>query len=267
MTAKSILFGVLQHSGIELSAHQTIESEQDHWCSFAQLAAEYLTIAAEAQRDRWITELSTSGLTDEQVDEVITSDSFGPLAAELRRAESSGFNITKVLPKIVGQRSLEDAEDIGAVLISRLRHTTQRARRISTRRANLIAGLVPVADGPMSDDMRQALTERQELMEARATAQAEAAVATKQPWLRKLGPAPSDERQREHWMREVRVVAAYRDLYEIEGHSPVSSCGGSDRQRIDEARARQAIRRAPDIAEESSARSRSGLSVEAPILG
>ena len=36
VTAKTVLFGVLQRSGIELSAHQTIKAEQEHWSSFAQ---------------------------------------------------------------------------------------------------------------------------------------------------------------------------------------------------------------------------------------
>ena len=52
-TAKSVLLGVLTNSGAELSAHQMIKSEQDAWTSIAQLAAEYETIAAAAQRDRW----------------------------------------------------------------------------------------------------------------------------------------------------------------------------------------------------------------------
>ena len=132
VTAKSVLFGVLQHSGVELSAHQTITEEQERWSSFAQVAAEYLTIAAEAQRDRWVVELCSSGLTDDEVDEVIASDSFGPLAAELRRAESSGFDIAKLLPKVVAQRGLADAEDVGAVLISRVRHATSGQERRPT---------------------------------------------------------------------------------------------------------------------------------------
>ena len=52
-TARSILYGVLQHVGAELSAHETIAAEQDAWGSIAQLAAEYETIAAAAQHDRW----------------------------------------------------------------------------------------------------------------------------------------------------------------------------------------------------------------------
>lgn len=42
VTARTVLFGVLQHSGIELSAHQTIRAEHDAWGSIAQLPAELL---------------------------------------------------------------------------------------------------------------------------------------------------------------------------------------------------------------------------------
>lgn len=51
-TARSVLLGVLQHVGAELSAHETITAEQEAWGSIAQLAAEYETIAAAAQHDR-----------------------------------------------------------------------------------------------------------------------------------------------------------------------------------------------------------------------
>src|SRR5690606_30199390 len=50
-TGRSVLFGVLQHVGAELSAHETITAEQEQWGSIAQLAAEYETIAAAAQHD------------------------------------------------------------------------------------------------------------------------------------------------------------------------------------------------------------------------
>lgn len=262
VTAKTILFGVLQHSGVELSAHQALQAEQEHWSSFAQIAAEYLTIAAEAQRDRWLAELSTSGLSSEQVDAVLASDSFGPLAAELRRAESIGCDIATLLPRAVAQRSLHDADDIGAVLISRLRHTTSESPPRRPGKARLIAGLIPVADGPMPDDMRRALADRQQLMESRATAQAEGAVAQKAAWLRRLGAPPVDPHQRMLWMQKACVVAAYRDLYGIDSDSPVGPAGVSERQRADEARARKAARRAADIAEHAHDPQSGGLATE-----
>lgn len=266
VTAKTILYGVLQHSGVELSAHQTIVEEQEHWSSFSQVVGEYLTIAAAAQRARWVAELMASGLTAEQVDDVIASDSFGPLAAELRRAESSGCDIADVLPKVVARRGFADAEDVGAVLISRLRHATSGRGGGARRRPNLIAGLVPVADGPMPADMRRALIERQELLESRATELVEAAVAQNLAWVRRMGVPPEDPRRRTLWMQEVRVVAAYRDLWQVDSDSPVGPAGDSDRRRVDEARARKAVRRAIDVAEEARRRRGSGLVPDGPTL-
>ncbi|RNM11827.1 conjugal transfer protein [Nocardioides pocheonensis] len=247
VTAKTILYGVLQHSGVELSAHQTIETEQEHWSSFAQLAAEYLTIAAEAQRDHWIAELRAAGLSEDQVDAITASDSFGALASDLRRAEANDHDIAKVLSRIVAQRSLDDADDIGAVLISRLRHTTSGSRRTKPRRNRLIAGLVPVADGAMADDMRRALAERQELMESRASEIGEAAVSQRVPWVKRLGEPPADLRLRDQWMAQVRIVAAYRDRYGVGGHAPVGADVRTDVEGLDAARARQAVRHAVGI--------------------
>lgn len=248
VTATSVLFGVLQHSGVELSAHQTLTQEQDRWSGLDQLVAEYLTIAAEAQRERWIAELLTAGLTTDQVETVIASTSFGPLAAELRRVEASGVDPARTLWKVVVQRGLEDADDVGAVLIGRLRHASARPRRGEDRRVRLIAGLVAAAEGPMPDEMRRALVEREELMEARATVLTEGAIAEKPQWLRRLGAAPAALAQRHAWEREVRTVVAYRDMWRVDSEAPVGGGGVGDRQRADALRARRAVQRAGEIA-------------------
>ena len=50
VTARTVLFGVLQHSGASLSAHQTIEAEYAIHGGIDRLAAELETIAADAQQ-------------------------------------------------------------------------------------------------------------------------------------------------------------------------------------------------------------------------
>ncbi len=62
-----------------------VVEEQQRLSSIAVIAAEYETIAADAQRDRWMSLLERSGLADEQGELVLASDSFGPLT---RRAAS-----------------------------------------------------------------------------------------------------------------------------------------------------------------------------------
>ena len=62
------------------------------------------------------------------------------------------------------------------------------------------------------------------------------------------------------------MVAAYRDLWQVDSDSPVGPAGDSDRQRIDEARARRATRRATEIAAEAGDARRSGLAAAATVL-
>jgi hypothetical protein len=252
-----VLYGVLNHSGAELSAHQMIVEEQEQWSSIAQLAAEYETIAAVAQRDRWISLLETCSLTDEQVDKVLRSDSFGPLAAELRRAEANGHDVDRLLPALVARRSLEDADDVGAVLISRLQKAALPKRGMGRAEIRHIVGLIPVADGPMSPEMMTALTERQTLIESRAAALTANAVEAEDAWLKRLGTPPTTDAARSHWLNEVSTVAAYRDRYRVDGRHTL----GEPRtvaQKLDTARAQKAIRRARALADQEDARGSEG---------
>ena len=261
VTARTVLYGVLQRSGAELSAHQMIEAEQERWYSIAQLAAEYETIAAVAQRDRWTELLENCGLTREQVDLVSASDSFGPLTAELRRADANQQDIGRFLAAVVASRPLDDAEDVGAVLVSRLRKRSEPRGWNQQASARLIAGLIPLADGPMSAEMKTALTQRHALIESRARALAEDAVERNEPWLLRLGTPPSVDAARRAWLDEATTVAAYRDRYQVSGRSPFGDEPRSDAQVLDAVRARRAIRRARAIAEGSAGHSERTLAV------
>jgi conjugative relaxase-like TrwC/TraI family protein len=251
VNAHTVLYGVLQHVGGELSAHQMIAAEQDRWSSVAQLAAEYETIGAVAQRDRWVAAIRGSGLTEAQVEQVLASESFAPLTAELRRAEANHHDVDRLLPALVARRSLDDAEDIGAVLISRLQKAAQSKRGSRRPSANLVVGLIPVAGGPMSEEMARALTERADLMKARAMTLAEKAAEDKAAWLKRLGTVPATARARRRWLHEVRTVAAYRDRYEVEGRRVLGE-PKTEAQKLDAARAEQAIRRARSIADDAA---------------
>jgi conjugative relaxase-like TrwC/TraI family protein len=246
VTARTVLYGVLKRSGAELSAHQTIVAEQDRWSSIAQLAAEYETIAAVAQRDRWISLLGDCGLTETQLDSVLASDSFGPLTAELRRAEANGHDVDQLLPPLVTRRSLEDSDDVGAVLISRLRRAARPERGKRTGEPTYIVGLLPVAHGPMSPEMTAALAARQALMEARATTLADKAVRVNAPWLKRFGTPPKADAARGRWLDEVRTVAAYRDRYQMDTTSELDE-PRTEAQKLDAAKAQQAISRARSV--------------------
>lgn len=248
VTAQAVLYGVLKHSGAELSAHEMLRAEQDQWSSIAQLVAEYETIAAAAQRDRWVGLLGRSGLTQEQVDDIIQSDSFGPLSAELRRAEANHHHLETLLQEAVDSRGFTDAADVGAVLLSRVRHLCVQARRgRATPTSNLVARLIQVADGPMSPEMSAALSERASLIERRAFSLAHIAIERNEPWLVRMGRAPEDEEALSRWTEEVAVVAVYRNRYNIVD-SMLGDDARSDAQRFDRGLAQAAIRFAREVA-------------------
>ncbi len=249
VNARTVLYGVLQHTGVELSAHQTIDAEQEAWTSIAQLAAEYETIAASAQRHRWTLLLRDSGLSQEQADAVAGSDAFGPLTAALRRAEAIGHDVDLLLPRLVARRSLDGAVDLAAVLQHRVETTAKQPPGGRRRKAPaLIAGLIPEAQGDMTLEMRAALDERRDLIESRALQLAEEAVNQQAAWLRKLGHPPTGARERRRWLRHVATVAAYRDRYRITANSLLGAQSQTEAQRNDAGRARIAAARAAQIA-------------------
>lgn len=242
-TAGSVLTGVLQHVGAELSAHETLAAEQEVWGTIAQLAAEYETIAAAAQRDRWASLLRTSGLSEPDATAAIESDAFGPLAAELRRAEANHHNVDALLPRLVRARGFDDADDIAAVLRHRVEAATSRVAGSGRSRTapRLITGLIPEAAGCMSDDMRHALTERRALIEDRADAVLDRDLADAAVWTAVLGAQPSDSRSAP-WRRSARVIAAYRDRYQITSDAALGAPPETTMQKIDRARAEAALR-------------------------
>ncbi|MEQ7845807.1 MobF family relaxase [Nocardioides kribbensis] len=242
VTARTVLFGVFQHSGASMSAHQTMEAEYAIHGGIDRLAAELETIAADAQRDRFVELLRRSGLTPGQHEAAVQSSAFGPLTASLRLAEAYHHDLEKLVPRVIGQHALDDADDIAAVLRYRVEQEAPSTPRGCRLRARLIAGLIPEPLGEMSAEDRQAINERAELIEARALALAAAAVETGAPWTRRLGTAPTDAKASELWLFAAATVAAYRDRYRIASQLPIGSGANHEAQRADRQRAIAALR-------------------------
>lgn len=245
VTARGILSGVLQHSGVELSAHQTRTAEHDKWTGIAQLAAEYDTIASIAQRDRWTalalrTFVTDGRLTLTEARTATESDSFWSLCAELRRTEAAGNDAHATLARVVRQRTLLDADDACAVVMTRLTRDGRRGVRPSRRPAPLIAGLIPPALGPMPDDARHALDERARLIEERATALARAAVHGRAAWVQRTG-LPTTGNSSKATPPELVTVAAYRHRHGIKGSDPLGRATNDPRHGRDRDTARAAI--------------------------
>ena len=255
VTARTILYGVLQHEGAEKSAHETIEAEQAKWSSIAQLAAEYETIAQTAQHDRFASAVAASGLDADHATAVVASESFGSLVAQLRRTEAEGHQPDQLLSRAVRAGGLDDAKDPAAAFAARLaKLAAARSGGTRPRRRRYVAGLIPEASGALPADMHRTLTELQHLIEQRATALASHAIQDSQPWVRRLGPPPTDPAPRAAWEQHVRTIAAYRDRHGITGPDPLGPAPSGQGQRLDYQRADTAARRAQATANDQARR-------------
>lgn len=244
VTARTVLFGVLHHSGASLGALQTMEAEYELYGGIERLTAELETIAADAQHDRFVELLGRSGLTAAQHAEVAASTAFGPLAAALRRAEAYHHDLEKLVPRVVGQHGLDDADDVAAVLRYRVEKAAAGPPRGSRYPPRLIAGMIPEPLGEMDAEDRRAIVERSALIELRARTLVEVAVGERAPWARRLGDPPQDPTHRERWFRSAASVAAYRDRYKIVSDLPLAGSTANDARRADRQRAQAALREA-----------------------
>jgi conjugative relaxase-like TrwC/TraI family protein len=250
VTARTVLFGVLQHSGASMSAHQTMEAEYAIHGGIDRLAAELETIAADAQHDRFVRLLCRSGLTPEQHEAVVQSSAFGPLTAALRRAEAYHHDLEKLVRLVVGRHALDDADDVAAVLQYRVEKAAASLPRGCRLRPRLIAGLIPEPMGEMPAEDRRAIEERKHLIEGRAAALAADAVDEGAPWIRRLGEPPASDLLA--WRAAVATVAAYRDRYRVTSDLPAGGRASTDAQRVDRRHAFLAVRRAEGVGAEAS---------------
>jgi hypothetical protein len=204
-----------------------IRREQSEAEGMERLSAEYLTLATMAQSERWDTLLAQSGLSDDDLAAVRASAALGPLQVAFREAEARGLDVEDAFPRLVAGRSLADAADVAAVLHGRVERWTQAASGRNRRADNLIAGLIPRAQGVSDPEMAQALAERDRAMEERARTLAEQAIETGEQWVLRLGTPPATPAHRERWLREVSTVAAYRDRWRIANDDPLDERGST----------------------------------------
>lgn len=258
MTGRDVLTRVLDNVGADVAAHDVARAEQHTATSISQLVAEYETIAALAQRPRWRQLLTGSGLTESQVDAIEGSVSGGALTAAMRRAEALGLPLEYGMRELVTNRSLDDAQDIAAVLHERVTHWTNMAA-FSPGQHQMILGLIPAAN--VDDDTnRHALHERAAAIEQCAQTLVEQALLRPGSWIHQLGTPPADPSRREQWMRAARTVAAHRDLNDQPAPEHVVD---PDRLRDDSAIAARAIREARSTAANSE-QARPELNSSAP---
>jgi conjugative relaxase-like TrwC/TraI family protein len=246
-SARDVLAGVLHNEGADVSAHEAIRRAHEYGESIANLAAEYQTIVAFTEHDRWEALMTRSGLTPIQVEAVRASQSYGPLRATLGDAENRGLDVDRAFPALVRGRMLVNADDVAAVLHHRVTRWLDAHEQLTAAPPELVAGLLERAVSVRDPDASRALTERDTAIRQRADTLAESAAAAGLDWVQRFGRSPVEPAARREWMRCVAVVAAYRERWGIEADPrPLGAPDGASttEQQRQRARARVAGQRA-----------------------
>ncbi|MHB2029651.1 MAG: hypothetical protein ACYCPT_12665, partial [Acidimicrobiales bacterium] len=214
-SAVEVLAGVLRHEGADVSATDMIRRSQTQ--SIAVLVAEYDTIVVMAEGDRWDEVLSQSGLSGGELSQAKASPAYAALLAQLRDAESRGFDIHTELPMLVAGRSFDDADDdVASVLHHRIDRYVTGVGYPSPPASQLVAGIFPRPSGITDPDIVLALNDRADAIEQRARELAMIAIERGETWVQDFGDAPKASGPYEQWVLEVAIGATYFDRWGID---------------------------------------------------
>lgn len=238
-----VLARVLGRTSAELSAHETARAEHERQRTIAVLAAQYETIAARAEDERWSRLLGEAGATPRTA--VLGSDAHRALLAALRYADAIGLDVDTALPQLAATRPLPVGVDEGLTeLTSRTERWIAAAAGDRTPQScRFIAGLIPAAVRVDDRITAAALQHAEMLIETRAEELVALANQSGAPWLVALGPRGDDPSHQAAWEARARTVAAYRERYGVldPTHPLGESPGMTLRQRQDHGRAARAI--------------------------
>jgi conjugative relaxase-like TrwC/TraI family protein len=213
-SAMEVLAGVLRHEGADVSATDMIRQSQTQ--SVAALVAEYDTIVAMADGPRWNEVLSQSGLSDTELAQAEASPAYAALLAQLRDAESRGFDVHTELPMLVTGRSFDDAEDVASVLHYRIDRYVSEVGYPAPPPGELVAGVFPRPSGITDPDVVFALNDRADAISERARELAIIAIERGDAWVQDFGQTPDTGELYERWVLEVSAGAAYVERWGID---------------------------------------------------
>jgi hypothetical protein len=241
-TTGQVADAITAHSGAATSAHETIRAVQDQAVSIRQLADEADTIAAYAH-DLAAGDMLLTVLGDTpSVRRILDDEHFPDLVLAIRHAHTKGVDLTRELPIIIGSRPRESltADNLTTMIRTHLR------TRPSAFQPALVAGLITDATAGLSDpEMVTAICKRYELIEQRADHLAAEAINSDRLWANAIPTSMTDEQR----AAVIRVLAAYRDRWEITDQAPLgkrpddsaTSAQQSDHRRLSEMLRRLAV--------------------------
>ncbi|MEV6267552.1 AAA family ATPase [Kribbella sp. NPDC051936] len=217
-TMQDVLEAVLQDPGVEQSAHEVMRQELDNATRLDRLIPIHEHLCQLDAKNRYRPAITTSGLDPADQAALQASPAYGPLIAELRRAENAGLDATDVLHRAVGLSQLTTANDLAAVIHHRVRRLTARSLHKTGHHPAQILGLITPATHVSDPTLIAPLRELESQIIERANWLANELLTSPPDWYRELRRTARTASDQEH--EEVaRKVAAYRERYQIHGHS------------------------------------------------
>lgn len=179
-------------------------------------------LAREAQVERVASYLDVAPFPEGIADEVFTSPHYEQLEAAVIRHEAAGHAPTRILARLAPRlQSWTEEKDPAAWLASMIDAVTTQLPRRKTSTPGRVAGLIPRPTGPLDDDMRVALQEREDLITTAAAASLDEAIECGAAWVAKLGKPGPMSRERQRWRGLAVRIALYRRRYDIHESAPL----------------------------------------------
>jgi hypothetical protein len=133
-TMQDVLEAVLNDPGVEQSAHEVMRQKLDNATRLDRMIPIHEHLCRLDAKKRYQPAIAASGLDPADQAALQASPAYGPLIAELRRAENADLNVADVLRRAINQSALTSANDLAAVIHHRVERLVSRAMRKADRR-------------------------------------------------------------------------------------------------------------------------------------
>jgi hypothetical protein len=210
---------IVTTSGVEPAAQLARRTAQSEAVSMAWIGGHYDLVGSEYARDRY-TDTLADLLPVEVMEQLVTEPGYPRLMRAVREAELAGHQPHPLLTDAISGRGLGDAASVADVLRWRVRHHSIRRQPEQAVDPADWTTWAPPMDGPIGQYLHELAvlaTQRQHHLGHRAAAEQPAWATTV------LGPPPDEPGQRQGWIHDAALVAAYRELQTIP--QDVSSIG------------------------------------------
>ncbi|MFI6827557.1 MobF family relaxase [Kribbella sp. NPDC050241] len=226
-TMQDVLEAVLNDPGVEQSAHEVMRQELDNATRLDRLVPIHEHLCQLDAKKRYQPAISISGLDPADQAALQASPAYGPLIAELRRAEVAGLNPTDLLHRAANQSPLTSANDVAAVLHHRVHRLTARSLHTAGHHPVQIVGLITPATQISDPTLVAPLRELESQIIERANMLSDDLLANPPAWYGELRRTASTTP--DHKLRELsRDIAAYRECYQIQGDSILGDAPPAD---------------------------------------